>query len=398
MATGIIKPNTIIGLEEEVTEGTYVAPSGATSFIQPLKDGFDITPSRELIDRDLLDASPGKVTPRLGTKSAAGALPVEWRGSGVEGGATDFDSLLKGALGASRVIATQSTTKAGNSSTVLQIEDADIGKYSVGDIVVVLESGAHDARPISSITTGAGTATITFPFALDAGAPADNVVISQSQMYLTAATGHPSLSATYFWANEISQALVGAKVTSMALENFTTGQVGSLNFGLESLTYRDETDEAAPFTPVFDDEVPPIILNACVFRAGVQVDVNTLSLSLSNTLGFLTSTCSPNGRVSSRVTDREITGTLNPYKDDTTTTFFDDWTAGTEVSIFAFAFNSSAVTGEFDLGSVVAIWIPQAFTTEFKTGDVEDILVDELTFRATRGADGNSEELFMGFI
>lgn len=398
MATGIIKPNTIIGVEEEVTEGTYVAPSAATSFVQPLEDGFETSMARELIDRNLLNASPGKETPRLGIKSATGAQPVEWRGSGVEGGAPDFTSFLRAALGASRVIASQSTTKAGNSSTVLQIEDADIGKYTVGDVVVVLESGAHEARPISAIATGAGVATITFPFALDNGAPADAVVVSQSQMYLTADTGHPSLSITTFWANEISQALLGAKAVSMSLDNFAPGQVASLNFGFDSLNYRDETDEAAPFTPVFDDEVPPIILNSCVFRAGVKVDLNSFTLSLANTLGFLTSTCDPNGRVSSRVTDREITGSINPYKDDTATTFFDDWTGGTEFSLFASAANPSAVTGEFDLGSVVAIWMPIVFTTEFKTEDVEDILVDTLTFRATRGSAGTSEELFMGFI
>ena len=127
MATPITKNTTIIGVEEETGgEGIYVAPTGVNSFIQPLEDGFDMTPGKELVDRTILTSSIGNPTPRVGTKQAAATLPVEFRASGIEGGAPDFDSLLKGALGDSRTIAAQVTTKAaGNTSSVLQIEDAD---------------------------------------------------------------------------------------------------------------------------------------------------------------------------------------------------------------------------------------------------------------------------------
>jgi len=395
MATGLIKNNTVIGCETEATEGTYLAPAADTSFIQPLEDGFGMSPAREIIDRNVLNASPGKPTPRLGTKTGAGELPVEFRGSGVEGGEPDFSKLLEGALGARRN-STGSTTKIGNTATVLQIEDADISKYAVGDIVVVEESGAFESRPIVAVDTTGGAANITLAFALTAGAPADNVDISAFQTYHPAATGHPSFSVTYFWANAVAQALIGAKIASLSLDNFVTGQVAGFNFGLESLSYRDEAIEAAPFTPVFDDELPPLILSACMYRNGLLIPVNTFGLNLANTLGFLTDMCSPNGRVSSRVTNREILGTINPHKDDSFTNFFDDWTNGTEFSLFVSAANPGASPGELDLGSIVSIWLPQCFTTEFVTGDLEGILVDDLSFRATRGGQGDKDEMFIG--
>lgn len=398
MATPIIRRNSIIGVEEEVTEGTYLAPTADTSYIQPLADGFDLNMAREVIDRNTLNASPGKETPRLGIRSATTALPVEYRGSGTEGAVPDFDPLLKSALGAVRTISTQSTTKAGNSAVVLQIEDADISKYSVGDCIVVLESGAHEVRPISEVDTTGGTANITLAIALDNGAPADNVVISKAVTYLTASTGHPSLSVSYYWANEIRQAAVGARVTSLSLDNYTVGQIASLSFGLESLSYEPEIDGVAPHAPVFDSGIPPILLKACIFRDSTSIPVNTFTLSLANTLGFTTSLCDENGRQSSRVTDREITGTINPYKDDTAVEYFTDWDAGTEFSLFAYAFNPSAVTGEYDLGSVTAVWLPQCFTTEFQTQGLEGLLVDQMAFRATRGSDGSSEEMFLGLI
>lgn len=399
MAINIIKENTIIGVEEEVTEGVFVAPTAATSFVQPLEDGFEMTPARELIDRGLLNASPGNETPRLGIKSVTNALPVEFRASGIEGGQPDYHSLLLGALGAERSSTSSTTKAAGNTATELQIEDADISKYAIGDIIVVEEAGAFESRPISAVDTTGGAANITLAFALANGAPSASVVVSAFQTYLTADTGHPSLSLSYFWANEIREAAIGTKVNSMSLDGFTTGAVASLNFGLEGLNFT-EVDGAAPFTPVFDDETPPIILNACVWRNGVLVDVNSVTLSLANTLSFLTATCDPNGRVSSRVQDREITGSIPIYKDDTLTTFFDDFVAGTEFSLFINAFNPQvpAVAGEFDLGSVVNIWLPQCFTTEFKVGDVESILTDEIGFRATRGSDGTLEEMFVGLI
>lgn len=399
MATGLTRNTSIIGVEKEVTEGTYVAPAAATSYIQPLSDGFEVSPSRELIDRAILTNSIGRATPRLGLESASGALPVEFRASGVEGGDLDFAALLESALGAKRSIATTTTTKAsGNTGSLLAIEDADISKFNIGDIIVVKEAAKYHAGAITAKVSTPGSASITIsPGRIGGGNFPNSVVVSKTQMYYTANSAHPSLSLSYYWGNQILQKVMGAKVTSLSIDNYTVGQVASFNFGFEGLTF-DEVDGAAPHTPTYDTGLPPIILNACVFKDGVEIPINQFGLSLANTLGFITSVCASGGRQSSRVTERQLTGTLNPYKDDTSIAYFSNFKAGTEFSLFVRAYNPAVAAGEWSMGSVIGIYLPKCIITEFSTSDLEGVLIDDLAFQAVRGSDGATEEMYLGFI
>ena len=390
MATGLIRKNSIIGIEEESTEGTYVAPSANTSYIQPLSDGFGMQPAREVIDRGTLTSSPGLETPRMGIKTVAGSLPVEYRASGTEGGAPDFESLLKGGLGATRN-GSAGTSSTGHTSTVINFADASA--YNIGDIVLVEESGAFELRPVTATTA----TSITLGFALTNGAPSDAVDVSAFRTYYTASSGHPSLSVSYYWGNEVRQALLGGRVQSMSLDGFSTGGVASLNFGMQGLNFT-EADGAAPHTPSYDSGVPPVILSACVYRNGTAMELNDFSVALNNTWAEKRNTCNANGIAGLVLDSREITGTMNPYKDDTATTYFDDWVAGTEFSLFATAYTPSSTAGEITLGSAVAIWLPQCVVTEFETTDLNGIVIDQMSFRATRGSAGTSEEMYLGMV
>jgi hypothetical protein len=397
MATGIAKNTTIIGLKQESTEGTYVAPGAATDFIQPL-EGFDIAPKKDTVERTILTSSIGKVTPRVGQKSVTASVPVEFRASGTEGAVTDFDLLLKGALGNSRAISTTTTTKSsGNTGSVLQIEDADISKFNVGDIVVIKETGAHQCVAITAKSTGTGTASITVLPSKPSGNFSNSVVISKSTTYYPANSGHIPLSLSVYWANEILQTAFGCKVTKMSLDNFSVGNIASLGFEMEGLGF-DESNGSAGFTPSYDSGIPPLILSACLYQDGVDLPINSFGLNLQNTLGFITSTCSANGKISSRVTARTITGSLNPYKDDTDVGQYTKFNANTEFSLFVSAHNPSSTSGEFDMGSVIGIYLPKCLITEKKIGDQNGILTDELTFAATRGVSGATEEMYIGFI
>lgn len=398
MSTGVIRDNSLIGIEEEVTEGTYVAPSAATSYVQPLSDGWEFVPLRADLERSVLSASIGHATPRKGLKSCTAKIPVEFRASGTEGGDVDFASLLKGALGARRTIATTTTTKSsGNTGSVLGIEDADISKFNVGDVIVIKESGAHWPCAITAKSTGVGTATITVSPAKPSGSFSNSVVIAKSTVYYTANSGHPALSASFYQGNEKRFAGMGMKVASMSVDNFQAAGLASLAFGLEGLNY-SVADGAAPHTPTYDSGSPPTILQACLYLAGTEYRISQFGLSLANTLAWLTSTCSSTGRDKSRVTERKITGSINPYMDDTTTTLEDLLTNGTEFSLFISAYTPSSTAGEMTFGSCVGIWLPQCIVSEGKIGDVDGISTNDINFLATRGSDGTSEELYMGFI
>lgn len=398
MSAPVIRDTSIFGIEAESTEGTFVAPSAATSYLQPDEDGFEFVPARELLERAVMTGSIGAATPKVGMKTVSGSLKTEFRASGVEGADVDFGLLLKSALGATRSISANKTTKSsGNTGSVLQIEDADIGSFTVGDIVLVKQTGGHHISPILSKTSGAGTATITLLVPKASGSFANSVVISKVTMYYTANTGHPALSLSYYWGNEIRQAALGCKVKSLGIENFTTGQLAKFAFAWEGLTYT-EVDGAAPHTPTYDVGTPPVILSASVFKDGTEFYINTFGLNLENTLGFMTRTADANGRVASRVVERKVSGTLNPYMDDTTFDWFTAFNANTEFSLFIRAYIPSSTAGEVTMGSVVGIYLPKCIVSEYKKGDLEGLITDEIAFQAVRGAVGDTEEMYLGLI
>lgn len=394
----VTKNTTIIGLKEEASEGVYLAPAAATDYIQPLADGFEISPTKELVERTVLTSSIGKVSPRVGTKSVSATLPVEFRASGIEGAKTDFDPLMKGALGSSRQITTTTTSKAvAHTATVIQIEDADISKFNVGDLIVVKQSGDHTPSFITAVDSTLTAANITVLPGRETGVFSASVVISKSTTYYPANSAHIPLSLSYYWGNTKTTKAIGCKVTSLSLDNFATGQLASFNFGLEGLSF-DEVDGGAPHTPSFDVGLPPLILNSCLYQDGVNLQVNQFAVSLSNTLGFVTSTCSDNGKISSRVVERALEGSLNPYMDDVSVAQFTKFNQNTAFSLAVFSYNPSAVAGEIDMGSVVGIYLPNCLITEKAYGDQDGILTDELSFAATRGTAGSTEEIYIGFV
>ena len=388
MAIGIVKGNTLVAIKQEATEGVAEAPTLDTDYIQVLEDGLEISPAKEQVERSILTNSIGKITPRVSTKSVSGALPLEYKASGTEGDAPAYELLINSALGNSRNIAARITTDTGH--TVNTLEKTSHGLVK-GDFIVILEPGAHHSAFVVSATTD----QITFAPAMDS-APSDNVEIAESIVYFPANSGQPTFTASVYWANEIREQAIGARVNSLALENFSTGQIANLNFGMEGLSF-DEIDGSAPQTPNYQAGLPPLVLNAVVYQNGVCVDVNEFSLSIENTIAFLTSVKSTDGRLSSRIAERVLSGSFNPYKDDTDVSNFTLFDQNTSFEIIVTAQNSSSVAGEFELGSCLGVYLPNCLLTEKVVGDQDGILVENLSYSANRGEEGIEEEVYLGF-
>ena len=391
----------VVGIKEEVTEGTFVAPDSTTSYVAPIE--IELVPAVELLERTILNSGLGKASPKLGVKSSNGSISVEQRGSGVEGAQTDAHSLIKATLGGNREITSQNTSKSsGNTDQVLAIEDADIGDYTVGDIVCVLESGDHFVSPITVVVTTGGSATITLLRTRAAGVFSNSVVISKSQMYFpsNAIADYPTLSVSYYKADTKRAAGAGMRCSSMALENWSTGQLSNWAFGLDGLSFT-EVDGASPHsgTIVFDDETPASILSACVYQNATSVDLNEFSFSIENSIGFSTSTCSANGRIASRFNaQRTITANINPYSDATSVQNFTDFDNGNSFSLFAYSANPSGTSGELDLGSIVGYYFPSCMITNLGTGDVDGLITDDLTLSCDGGSAGSDKEIYIGII
>lgn len=394
MAIGLAKELTRIGIEEEVTEGTYVAPSADTSYVAPLDGGFSITPAKELKERNILTVGFQKVRPRTGLRSVEATLNVEARGSGVEGGETDFHPLMKNMLGNTRTLAARKTS--GISHTTSRIFFATTAGLNVGDVVVVLESGAHHVSPITAVVLDTHIDLL-----VPAGSAfTDNVEVAKNVTYFgsNTLTDFKALSLSFYQGNEILESAIGVRPNALSLSNFTTGEIASFDFTMSGLDF-DRSDASAPHTPVYDDETPPLILGACVYKNGVERKVNNFSFSVEHETSFLTATCEPAGRIAGRKSGkRNVTGSFDPYADDTDVSDFDDFKNDTPYSVFAFAANPSAVAGEYDLGSVFGVYMPNCLTTADAFGENEGVLTNEVEFSSDGGTGGTENEIYISFI
>lgn len=389
---------TRVALKEEVTEGTYVAPSAATDYIQPTEDFIGFSPSKELVERNILRSGLGQITPRTGLQRAEAGLATEFRASGAEGDPTDFHFLLKNGLGSTRSLAARITTKAApaNTSTVIYIEDADIADLAVGDGIVVLDPTQNQHVVITAVDSVSADKSITVSPAMSP-VPANSVEIAKFVTYYGAASGAsiPGMSLTAYLGNGgVSQRVAGLKVAGISLDNFTTGQIASFNFSLNGMSF-DEVLESAPHTPSYDTGVPPLILRACIFQDGTELGVNNFSLNISNTITERTTTCNANGITGLRLTEREVTGTLDPYKSDANTDQFDSFNENTPYSLIILAATRSADGTDITLGSAISIYLPNCITTEFSPQDLNNIIQDAITFAATGGDSGSNTDIYI---
>lgn len=391
-----VKKNTAVAVVAEDTEGTYKAPQSSTDFVQVLADGFELNKTKELLERNIFVASVGKTSPRTGIFQAAATIPVEMRASSTEGAAPEFGVLVESALGEKHQITSNVTTKSsGNTGSVLQIEDIDITKFDVGDIVFIKQSGAFHVSPIIAVDDTPSTANITLLIPKPSGSFSNSVVISKSTTYRVADDGHLPLSVSKYLESAILEQAVGCKVSSLAIENFTTGQMPNMTFGLEGLNF-DSSETAPPYSPSYSSALPPILLDGRVYQDATEIQVNEVTVSLENALGFVTSIAAPNGRISSRVTERTISGTFNPYKLDDNVDNFNKFKANTAFKLFAYGKVPTSTSGEFN--QVVAIYMPNCIITELGEADQDGIIQEAISFSADRGVAGNTPEIYIAFM
>lgn len=391
-----VTQNTSIAIEEEVTEGTYVTPASATSFLQTLASGLEIKPSKELLERNIFAGTIGTVTPRTGIKSVSGTIPVEARAFSVEGSAPEYNSLMKSAFGTRRQNTTTVTSKAtGNTASVVQIEDADISKFNIGDIVLVKKPGAFHVSPITAKSTGVGTATITLLVAHPSGSISASCPVGKFTTYTVAESGHPTLSITKYIDEAIKEMAIGCRVNKVGLSNFATGKIPELQFGFDGLNF-DRSIAAPAFTASYDTALPPIVLDAKAYQDGVALTVNELSFSMENTVGFTTSISAANGKTASRNVKRKITGTLDPYQDTASIANYTKFLNNTEFSLFAYAKNDSGVTGEFQ--NIIAVYLPKCLITELTQADASGLVQEKVSFTASRGTAGTTNEIYISII
>lgn len=372
----------VVFIEKEDTEAVYKAEQSGNSAVESLSDGLEFSPTKELLTRSNRTSSVETVASLLGTKSMTGTVPVELKASGVTGATPETGVLWEALLGGKRT-GVLATSKTGHTDTQIEIEDGDIGQYKVGDIIKVKEAGAHHISPITVVDEGAGTAFIVLLVPNPAGNFSDNVDIAPFTTYFHQ-SGAPTLSITNYLGGSIREKAIGMRPTGCEIGSYTTGALADTSFSLEGTSFEREVGSPL-FTPVFDSDIgvtPPVTLCAKVFRDSTELPVNTVGLTLTNTLSFLTSTASKNGKIASAITKFEITGNFNPYSSDTDVDNFDLFEANDPFSLFTATHNDGAVDGEFKEG--ISFYVPSARVSEIATGNEDGVLTDALSFTGNK--------------
>lgn len=278
-------------------------------------------------------------------------------------------------------------------STAAQIKTAIDASVAAAALVNVTVStaGAMETQGPTTLT-GAVVGALT-PLVPTSIAASNGTVIEKFTEYYGANSGHPSLTLTSFHEDAYKVQAAGCKVSSLSLDSFETGQIPSFSFGIQGQSY-EESLAASGLTASFDGATPPLVLAACVYKDGVQIPVNAVTLSVENTLARVTSTCSPNGIIALRETERVITGSMTPYMDTTSTGLFDNFDENTEFSLFLHMQNP-ITNGKKE---VVALYLPHCIITALPKADQDGLLTYALEFSAGPSSTGAGSDIHLAFI
>ena len=389
MTIGVLKKKTLVALTEEITEGVPVEPTIGAEFIQVL-EGISNDPAKEVVERAIITPLKGQVQPRTSTKSSSGSLPLEWKSSGTEGaGDLETDVAYRALLGnAKQEILVRPVIEATSTASNFLITGHGLLK---GDFLHVLEAGAHHMCFIKEVVD-VDNFIIVPPMP---SAPTAATEIALSTVYV-AGDLEPTFTETIYWGDEIKEQIEGARISACSFENIATGQTPTASMSTQALNFT-EIDGSAPVVPIYNDVLPPVALSSIIAIDNDCIDMDELSFSVENAISDLTSVKKAFGKIASRIADRTVTGSLNPYLDDASTANFDKFENNTNFSVVVAMANPSVVEGELELGSCIGAFMPQCVFTALPKADKDGVLTQAGEFQAHTGATGTEIELFLGF-
>lgn len=231
MATLGASKNSVLAIMPEATEGTPVAPSGATDFLA-LQPDATLSPSFDLLENDELRSSIGAAKGIQGFERPEMTFSHYLKHSGVEGTAPEINELLQAVFGTETVNGTQRTTT--TSSTVSTVKlGAGGSDFSRGFAVLVKDgTNGYSIRPVHSVSSN----DLTLGFNL-ANAPASGIGVGKCINYSPANSGHQSLTAWMYRANgQAVEAISGGKVTNFSF-NASAGELINASFTMVGTKY-----------------------------------------------------------------------------------------------------------------------------------------------------------------
>ena len=385
-----IKKNIKVYIKEESTPFTYEAPTATDDAIKVKTDGLELTPSKELLEKDEIGQGLSSAKSGTGLEGVTGSLNAYMKAHGTEGTVPEYGVLVESLFGTKQVAATQVTDNTSQASTASRLEFNAAPNFKVGDSLLVKVAATFEVRPVTVV----GADYVELAYALT-GAPGDATSIAAVTTFVPADSGHPSYSVTKYIEDAVAEKATGCMTSSMTLSSWSVGQYAGLDFAVEGIDFDREFEvpDSGILPPSFDTANTPVILGACVVQDGVTLEVNEFTLSIENTLAPITDTC--NGKTGIRVTDRKVSGSFNPKKLTDSLTQYTNFDQNLNYELHIIAKVPTA-TGEFK--DTIAFWIPMANTVELAEGEVNNgLLTDAVSFQAF-SVDGTTKEIYMSTI
>lgn len=393
MGIGLVADEGSVFIEKELTEGTYVPEASDAAAVEVLSDGLEFTPSKELLERNNRTSTVETVVSRVGQKSMAGTVPTELKAGITEGAKPETSPLYEALLGGKAELS-EVTSLVGHTANRIYV--ADNSQYKAGYIVKINESDLGGVDVVTPITeVGNDGADYVDVLVAHPTAYSDNVVLAAAVNYYHQ-SGQPTLSVTNYLGGKIREKAIGMRAVSAELSNFSTGQLPEMSFSLEGLDF-DRNVGQPLFTPAYDSiegVEPPVVLCSKIYKNDQEIEVNSVGVTMTNTLGFLTSTASCSGKIKSRITKFAVGFTIDPYMQDDEVENFDLFVKNEAFSIFGSSSNYGATK---DIKKqVVAFNMPNCRLPEITTGDQDGILTDSINGTAHKTL-GN-DTIFIAFI
>ncbi len=388
----VLTRKTIVGIKEEVSEGTFLAPT-ASDLIQVV--GFPtVSPTIENLERNLIKGTIGLLKPLKGLKAGTVELVVELRAAGVSAGDSDEPEaslLFESALGTKVDNSATFTVDVGSTATVVELTTGG-SSWAANDIIFV----DGEIRFVVSISTD----SLTLNSALTKGAPASGTSVFGGWTYKPASEGHKPFSLAVFQDAAASGPEfrgLGCRISSLALSDLTVGQIPKATFTLELLTH-DEVIGTSPASPVFEPQVPPVVINGIAQRDDAAFNIATLELTLENTVPRELDINTAGGTRKLFITRRMVSGTVDPFIDQSAVTLQDAWRDNTTFEFFL-ALGVKDSSGDVIQGTAVAIYMPTVIFTENAREDQDGVLKHSLSYQAHELETGSGDDdIFIGFI
>ena len=388
-----------------VPAGTYKAPAAGDA-VQVLNEGLSFSPTQEIVDRDIRTPTIEQREGRTTTRGITGTIPTEFRANTIEGGAPEPDKLYEALLGGKRqrtsttlqTAASQTGVSSSARKNTFAVSVGDFAQFRVGDPVRIFKTGEIDfVSVVKSVNSSNNQITLVTNASVDIPGNSD---ISPCTTYYPDPnrSDFRYLTIEQYLGGKISERAIGARPTGLEISNFQTGSLPQASFNFEGLDFdrlsrTPQQITAARALATYQQSLPPIILGAKVFQDDNELILNSVGITITNTLGFLMSTSSERGKISSRVTDFDCTFTANPYQDDENVRNYNLFRQNDSFSLFGYAANKDSAG---KLNQIITFYMPNCKVQELSTGSEEGILTDELTGRSF--LDNGNDTIFIGFL